>query len=197
MQSPPARSRGLGSNAQPTRDIYALAAAVRDGELSPEQREQLVRLLHRIESAYGLAPLAAQRYPDAPERQNAYATAVWEPVAAECARLLQQWNSKPLACSGPGHPREDGACHGHRGWPGRIMSLSGRLLCIRHGTPERETVSAMDYGHADDIARQPQNAANDAAPPWYIRPRRARRSPRETSARCTACCTGMGSASRR
>jgi hypothetical protein len=58
------------SNAQPTHDIYALAAAVRDGGLSLEQREQLVRLLHRIESAYGLAPLAAQRYPDTPERRT-------------------------------------------------------------------------------------------------------------------------------
>ena len=28
----------------------------------------------------------------------------------------------------------------------------------------------MDYGHADDIARQPQNADNGAALPWYTRP---------------------------
>lgn len=45
--------------------VCALAPAVRDGKLSPEQREQLARLLHRMDSAYGLAPLAAQRYPTA------------------------------------------------------------------------------------------------------------------------------------
>jgi hypothetical protein len=39
--------------------VCALAAAVRDGGLSPEQHEQLARLPHRIDSTYGLAPLAA------------------------------------------------------------------------------------------------------------------------------------------
>jgi hypothetical protein len=68
--------------------VCALAAAVRDGELSPEQREQLARLLHRIDSAYGLAPLAAQRYPDAPERRDAYVAACWEPVGAAYGELL-------------------------------------------------------------------------------------------------------------
>jgi hypothetical protein len=32
--------------------VCALAAAVRDGQLSPEQREQLARLLHRTETCH-------------------------------------------------------------------------------------------------------------------------------------------------
>ncbi|MGH3885572.1 MAG: hypothetical protein ACRDSZ_03210 [Pseudonocardiaceae bacterium] len=47
-----------------------MAAAVRDGELSPEQREQLVTLLHWIDSAHKLASLVAQRYLDAPDRRR-------------------------------------------------------------------------------------------------------------------------------
>lgn len=34
----------------------------------------------------------------------------------------------------------------------------------------KRTVSAMGYGHADDIARQLQNADNGAAHPWYMCP---------------------------
>jgi len=33
----------------PIHQVYALAALVRDGELSPEQREHLVTLLHLID----------------------------------------------------------------------------------------------------------------------------------------------------
>jgi hypothetical protein len=48
----------------------------------------MVRRLHRIDSAYGLAPFAARRYPDAPERQGAYVAAAWEPVGAAYAELV-------------------------------------------------------------------------------------------------------------
>jgi hypothetical protein len=54
-------------------------------------------------------------------------------------------------------------CHGHRGWPGRIVSLRGRLLCARHATPEKETVSAVDGGAdelrvLDDLDAEPSQA---------------------------------------
>jgi hypothetical protein len=42
--------------------VRALAAAVRDGELTPEQREHLVDLLHSVGTAVALA--RRDRYPD-------------------------------------------------------------------------------------------------------------------------------------
>jgi hypothetical protein len=66
--------------------VCALAAAVRDGELSPEQASNWPVLL--IDSAYGLTRLAAQRYSDAPERRDAYVAACWEPVGAAYSELL-------------------------------------------------------------------------------------------------------------
>lgn len=73
------------------RQVCALAAAVRDGEREPRAARAAGRLLHRIDSAYGLAPLTAQRYPGRPrrrlrpsssrcERTSATLTASWQPA---------------------------------------------------------------------------------------------------------------------
>jgi hypothetical protein len=47
---------------EPTTDVRALADAVRHGELSAEQREHLVTLLHSVASAVRLAPRAQEIY---------------------------------------------------------------------------------------------------------------------------------------
>jgi hypothetical protein len=45
-----------------TTDVRTLAAAIRDGELTPEQREHLIDLLHSLNTAVRLAPQAQQHY---------------------------------------------------------------------------------------------------------------------------------------
>jgi hypothetical protein len=44
--------------------VRTLAAAVRDNELTPEQRECLVSLLYSLGTAVTLAPRAERHYPD-------------------------------------------------------------------------------------------------------------------------------------
>ncbi|MGH3922739.1 MAG: hypothetical protein ACRDTT_07715 [Pseudonocardiaceae bacterium] len=61
---------------------------VRDGELSPEQREHLVTLLHTIATAAALAPHGAERYPDNPLQAATYSAAAgsrWAPGTAGCS----------------------------------------------------------------------------------------------------------------
>jgi hypothetical protein len=82
---------------------------VRDGELSPEQREHLVTLLHLIDSAAARALWAGERYPDNPELAAVYAASAWEPVGTECARLLQQWSSNLSHEAVPATQREETA----------------------------------------------------------------------------------------
>ncbi|MGH3807910.1 MAG: hypothetical protein ACRDRU_15055 [Pseudonocardiaceae bacterium] len=45
---------------EPATDVCALAIAVRDGELNPEQREHLGALLHSVGTAVTLAPRAQE-----------------------------------------------------------------------------------------------------------------------------------------
>ncbi len=63
---------------------------VRDGELSPEQREHLVTLLHTIATAAALAPHGAERYPDNSLQAATYSAAAGEPVGTGYRRLLAQ-----------------------------------------------------------------------------------------------------------
>jgi hypothetical protein len=63
----------------------ALAAAVRDGELTPEQREHLVDLLHTLATAVALA--RRDHYPDNDAAALGYLIATWAPIASAYAEL--------------------------------------------------------------------------------------------------------------
>jgi hypothetical protein len=67
--------------------VRALAAAVRDGELNPEQWECLVTLLHTLNTAVRLAPQAQEIYPDNDASALGYMSAMWEAVAASYTQL--------------------------------------------------------------------------------------------------------------
>jgi hypothetical protein len=54
--------------------------AVRDGELTPEQRERLGDLLHSVGTAVGLA--RRDRYPDNDSAALGYLIATWAPVSS-------------------------------------------------------------------------------------------------------------------
>jgi hypothetical protein len=60
--------------------VRALTAAVRDGELTPEQREHLVDLLHSVGTAVGLA--RRDRYLDNDSAVLGYLIATGAPVAS-------------------------------------------------------------------------------------------------------------------
>jgi hypothetical protein len=73
---------------EPTTDheqVRALAAAVSDGELTPEQRERLVDLLHSLGTAATLAQRA--HYPDNDAAALGYLIATWEPVKRAYSEL--------------------------------------------------------------------------------------------------------------
>jgi hypothetical protein len=65
--------------------VRALAAAVRDGELTPGQRERFAELLHTL----GRAVAAARRdhYPDNDSAALGYLIATWAPVQRDFAEL--------------------------------------------------------------------------------------------------------------
>jgi hypothetical protein len=65
--------------------VRALAVAVRDGELTPEQREHLVDLLHSVGTAVGLA--RRDHYPDNDSAVLGYLIATGAPVASAYAEL--------------------------------------------------------------------------------------------------------------
>ncbi len=67
--------------------VRALALAVRDGELTPEQRECLVSLLYSLGTAVRLAPRAEQHYPDNDAAALGYLTATWASVEQDYAEL--------------------------------------------------------------------------------------------------------------
>jgi hypothetical protein len=60
--------------------VRALAAAVRDGELTPEQRTHMVTLLHDIGTAVTLAPRAQKQFPGDDARVLGYLIGTWAPV---------------------------------------------------------------------------------------------------------------------
>ncbi|MCA1672071.1 MAG: hypothetical protein LC799_07665, partial [Actinobacteria bacterium] len=62
------------------REVNALCAAVRDGQLDDEQRGQLAQLLDTIGSAVRVAPTMAARYPGQPERAAAAGLGCWDAV---------------------------------------------------------------------------------------------------------------------
>ena len=70
-----------------TGHIRALADAIRDGELSPAQREHLVTLLHSLNTAATLAPQAQEIYPDCDSRALGYLIGAWAPVQRDFADL--------------------------------------------------------------------------------------------------------------
>jgi hypothetical protein len=76
--------------------VRALAAAVRDGELTPEQRERLGDLLHSVGTAVGLA--RRDRYPDNDSAALGYLIATWVPVSSAYAELAAM-----VRCDGEGH----------------------------------------------------------------------------------------------
>jgi len=65
--------------------LRALAVAVRDGELTPEQQEHLVDLLHNVGTAVGLA--RRDHYPDNDSAALGYLIATWAPVSSAYAEL--------------------------------------------------------------------------------------------------------------
>ena len=67
--------------------VRALAAAVCDGELTPEQREHLGDLLHALGKATTLAPRAQRIYPDNDTAALGYLAGTWEPVQRTYAEL--------------------------------------------------------------------------------------------------------------
>jgi hypothetical protein len=63
--------------------VRALAAAVCDGELTPEQREHLGDLLRSVGTAVGLA--RRDHYPDNDSAALGYLIATWAPVSSAYA----------------------------------------------------------------------------------------------------------------
>ena len=66
--------------------VHALTAAVRDGELTPEQREQVADLLPTLATAVGLA--RRDRYPDNDSAALGYLIATGTPVLRAYAELV-------------------------------------------------------------------------------------------------------------
>lgn len=80
--------------------VRALAAAVRDGELTPEQRWCLADLLHSLNTAVRLAPRAQKNYPDNDAAALGYLTAAWADVQryyAELAATVRGGGQEPAA----------------------------------------------------------------------------------------------------
>lgn len=75
------------SNVVPTHEqVRALAAAVRDGKCSPEQREYLANMLYLINTAL---QHAARQHPDKDALWRAtYVGVAWEPVGTAYAELF-------------------------------------------------------------------------------------------------------------
>ena len=68
--------------------VRALAAAVRDGELTPEQRGCLAALLHCVGQAAALAPRSERIWASNDARSALeYLTGCWQPVERACAEL--------------------------------------------------------------------------------------------------------------
>ena len=67
--------------------VRALATAVRDGELTPKQRECLISLIYSLGTAVTLAPRAERHYPDSDAAALGYLTATWAPVTTAYADL--------------------------------------------------------------------------------------------------------------
>ena len=65
--------------------VHALAVAVRDGELTSEQRERLGDLLPSVGTAVGLA--RRDRYPDNDSAALGYLIATWAPVSSAYVEL--------------------------------------------------------------------------------------------------------------
>ena len=104
------------------REVNALCAAIRDGQLDDEQRERLAQLLDTIGSAVRVAPTVATRYPGQPERAAAAELGCWDGVPGAYAALLKVTSRSksataasrcrcPRACwtqtEGPGLAREE------------------------------------------------------------------------------------------
>jgi hypothetical protein len=68
----------------PTR---ALVTAVRDGELTPEQRDRLVALLINVDTAAKLAPKVREYYPDSDAAAVGYLIGNWQQVITAYAEL--------------------------------------------------------------------------------------------------------------
>jgi hypothetical protein len=66
--------------------VHALAVAVRDGELTPEQRERLDDLLHSVGTAVGLA--RRDHHPDNDSTALGYLIATGAPVASAYAEVV-------------------------------------------------------------------------------------------------------------
>jgi hypothetical protein len=77
--------------------VRALVIAVRDGELTPEQREALVDLLHSLGTAVTLA--ARDYYPDSEAAALGYLIATWAPVATAYAELTATVASGSKECA--------------------------------------------------------------------------------------------------
>ncbi|HSZ29529.1 MAG TPA: hypothetical protein VK784_07215 [Pseudonocardiaceae bacterium] len=74
----------------PTTDVRALADVVRRGELSPEQRETLIDLLHSVVTAVRLAPRAQEIYLTSDTAGAlGYVTGGWQPVATTYLELAR------------------------------------------------------------------------------------------------------------
>jgi hypothetical protein len=61
---------------------------IRDGELSPKQREHLADLLHSVALAAAVAPKAEQLYPNSDAAARRYLIVTWAPVERAYAELL-------------------------------------------------------------------------------------------------------------
>ncbi|MBV9160663.1 MAG: hypothetical protein JO281_03705, partial [Pseudonocardiales bacterium] len=70
--------------------IRALAAAVRDGELTPEQREHLGDLLHSVGTAVGLA--RRDHYPDNDSAVLGCLIATGTPVSSASTPSWPRWS---------------------------------------------------------------------------------------------------------
>jgi hypothetical protein len=81
----PQRSRPLRTEPITHEHLRALAVAVRDGELTPEQREHLGDLLHTISTAVTLT--RRDHHPDNDSAALGYLIATWAPVSSAYAEL--------------------------------------------------------------------------------------------------------------
>jgi hypothetical protein len=77
----------IKKSAADTTGVRALAAAVRDGELTPEQRTALIGLLLTVDAAARLAPRVREYYPDGDALAVGYLIGDW----ALCSRPMPSW----------------------------------------------------------------------------------------------------------